>query len=136
MKSVFILTLANIRHKKSSFAGVVFLIFMIVFSFIPTLSNANNTKKAIGEGFKIANFGDSTVLILDDLYTGDIENSMRAYDGVREIDKQQFISVVDQEFFDERESKDINFLRAANDSDRIFNEDFAGFAKGEKASGG
>lgn len=131
MKSVFILTLANIRHKKSSFAGVVFLIFMIVFSFIPTLSNATNTKKAIDEGFKIANFGDSTVLILDDLYTGDIENSMRAYDGVREIDKQQFISVVDQEFFDERESKDINFLRAANDSDRIFNEDFTGFAKGE-----
>ena len=136
MKSVFILALANIRHKKSSFAGIVFLIFMIVFSFIPTLSNAANTKKAIDEGFKIANFGDATVLILDDLYTEDIENGLNAYEGIRETEQQQFISIVDQEFFDGRESTDVQFLRAANDKDRIFNEDFTGITKGKKVEKG
>ncbi len=123
MRSILKLSWANIKHEKSSFIGVVLLVFIIVLSGVPTISNAYNEETAIDEACERANLGDVTIMIAEDLFTDDMRQVLKDSTIIDSIEESTCLSIVGSLQLNGEEKDFLTHIRSFKSDTRVYNSD-------------
>ncbi|MBQ3919744.1 MAG: FtsX-like permease family protein [Oscillospiraceae bacterium] len=127
MRSIIKLMLANIRHGKGAFKGMILLMMLLTFSFSGTVSNNDRINESVEEKFAQAGIPDVIVTVYDDLLTDDMMTSVNEDKNVSEC------KVIQSMFFTEAPVSDsteieIRLMLARTDDDiRVFNDKLSGY---------
>lgn len=129
MKSILKLLLANIRHGRGAFKGIVFLMMLITFSFSGTVSNNDRLVEARTEKFEEAQVSDLTVQIFADLLSEEMLHETENNPHVGSVRKEECIFYTEQPVADGK-NRDLKLTLNRIDADvRVFNEDGKSFAE-------
>ena len=127
MRSIFKLTLANIRHGKGAFKGIIFLMLLITFSFSGTVSNSDRLNEAREKKFDEVGVPELLVSIYDDLLTDDMVSSVEEDEHVKDMCIKDTIQFVSTPIVGGEEKKMTMSLNSFDSDVRVFNDKFDGY---------
>ncbi len=127
MKSIMKLVSANIRHKKGTFIGIAFLMMMIVISFTGTVSNNDDLKASLDEGFANVDCGDVIVSIYSGLLTDDIRGSIDSNAHISRAVYTETVIAGQKPVINGKETELLLKLKAFDEKIRVFDDKFSVF---------
>ena len=127
MRSILKLMLANIRHGKGAFKGIVLLMMLITFSFSGTVSNNDRLVEARTEKFEKSSVSDVIVHMYKENVSDEMVDQVRENELVKDVKEEEMLYFLSKLKVDDKEKDVTLFLKAADEDVNIFTNDYRDF---------
>ena len=122
MRSIIKMLLANLRHKKGSFTGVIILMTILTLSYAITINNTRNLEQTADESFTARQIGD-LIFQLYDSPSAEITDVLRSHPEIAGIREEHHLVMDAPMLINGEEYTDIDYLRCEQDTDLVFGGD-------------
>ena len=127
MRSIWKLFLANLRHKKGAFAGIVILMAIVTFSYACTVSNNRNLKKAVTDDIAHRNIGDFIFVLSEDDPSDRLKQALDTHQDVTDWKLERMMQPDEPVLAGGKESNQVQAFCRYDSSFQVINENLDGF---------
>ena len=127
MRSIWKLFLANLRHKKGAFAGIVILMAIVTFSYACTVSNNRNLRKAVTDDITHRNIGDFIFILSAEDPSEKLRNALDTHADVTDWKLERMLQPDEPVLADGKSSGMVEALCRWDSSYQVLNDALDGF---------